>query len=142
MYLAVGQTVPKTLDEFSSAVSNGHGLHKQELESFQQLLFPCHQPQETRSPNSVPNHETIPAFQSQVLMVPGDETFHQSQKHEEQLTKGPNVGLDFESIRMFPESTGNTFTTSTSTCQSLNIISQMSDSELLGIINPSTFDSV
>lgn len=137
----VGQNVLPTLDEFSTAVCNGQTVHKHEPESLQQLLFPC-QPQETPT-TSYQNSEPIPLFQSRVLMVPGTETFEQQQP-EQQLepAKGGSSGVDFGTIRMFPEQSGNGFNTSTSTCQSLNLISQMSESELLGIINPSTFDSV
>ena len=85
-------------------------------------------------------------------MVPTSEPFQQEQQQPEQqpqleLSKGGSTGgvVDFGSIRMFPDSVNgvvNGFAPSTSTCQSLNLISQMSESELLGIINPSTFDSV
>lgn len=138
LHTVVCQNVSPTLDEFSNSICNGQTVYRQDPEPLQQQLsFPCHQTQET---NSYQNSET-----TQTTMI--SESIQQQTETQQPVTQSEmekgGCGVDFASIRMFPEQNGNGFiNTSTSTCQSLNLISQMSESELLGIINPSTFDTV
>lgn len=140
LYAVVGQNVPPTVDEFPNSICNGSNtVYRQNPEPIrQQLSFPC------QGASSYQDSEPVPVLIPQTTMIPEPlQQQPETQQPMAQLETRKGCEVDFASIRMFPEQNGNGFiNTSTSTCQSLNLISQMSESELLGIINPSTFDSV